>query len=397
VRIMNDTTAATAASTDDTSAPAAATVRPGGTERRRGSSASVPIAILALLVASIALVLGVTLLRRTDDIAIRLEQAHADDLQRDQHGTERELRLSALERQWRQAQGDGDVSAGGAVVVPADIRHLREQLAMLDIERVLEQVQLQLRLGAAPMAAIDAISAVDARLSRLASPAALRVQTALRHDLARLRAAPDIDRGAVVARLDPLLTAVDHWHASSDPAHMSAQPARQNPADAAPGPGSSPAAGGTTAIGSVPLAAAAPAGGPPRAPVAAESTGARLRAWLAREFGDFMRIREIDTPDALLLAPAQRQLLRDRFRLGVLDLRQALLARDERAVRAEAGALDALLEHYFDPNEPEVAAARAQLRSAAGAVAPAAAVSLDETLAAVHAVRAAGDGRQGAP
>jgi uncharacterized protein HemX len=130
--------------------------------------------------------------------------------------------------------------------------------------------------------------------------------------------------------------------------------------------------------------------------VVAETAGARLRAWLAREFGDFMRIREVDTPDALLLAPAQRQLLRDRFRLGVLDLRQAMLARDERAVRAEAGALDALLEHYFDSNQPEVAAARVQLRAAAASVVQAAAVTLDETLAAVHAARATGGGAAGA-
>jgi uncharacterized protein HemX len=119
---------------------------------------------------------------------------------------------------------------------------------------------------------------------------------------------------------------------------------------------------------------------------------ARVRAWLAREFGDFLRIREVDTPEAILLAPAQQQLLRDRFRLGVLDLRQAILARDERAVRAEAGALDALLEHYFDPNQPEVAAAQAQLRLAAAAVVPAATVTLDETLVALHAARAGNDG-----
>jgi uncharacterized protein HemX len=336
-------------------------------ERRAGSNAAVPIAILALLLAAVSLVLGVTLLHRSDEASRRLEQVRAEDQLREQRSAERELRLGNLEREWRQAQGDGDVSAtGGAVVSSADLRRRREQLAMLDIERLVEQVQLQLRLGAAPAAAIDALAAADARLSRLASPAALRVQTALRHDLARLRAAPDIDRGAVVARLDPLLSAVDHWHASSDPLHPAARPA-----------------------GTGPAAVTSP---PPAAPAAADTAGARLRAWLAREFGDFLRIREIDTPEAILLAPAQQQLLRDRFRLGVLDLRQAILARDERAVHAEAGALDALLEHYFDPNQPEVAAAQAQLRAAAAAVVPGAAISLDETLVALHAARAGSDG-----
>jgi uncharacterized protein HemX len=368
---MNEHPAASAAASND-SPPDAGTRAPAGPPPRRAApNVSVPVAILAFLLASIALVLGVTLLHRSDELVRRLDQAHADDLLRDQRGAERELRLSSVEREWRQAQGDGDVSNGGAVVTGADIRRRREQLGLVDMERLVEQVQLQLRLGAAPLAAIDALSLVDARLSRLASPAALRVQTALRHDLARLRAAPDIDRSAVVARLDPLLSAVDHWHASADPLQMSVRPA------------SAPAAPGT---------AAAPVAAPGGAEAVAESTAARLRAWLAREFGDFLRIRQIDTPDALLLGPAQQQILRDRFRLGVLDLRQAILARDERAVRAEAGALDALLEHYFDRNQPEVAAAQAQLRAAASAAVPAATVSLDETLAALRAARAGSDG-----
>jgi uncharacterized protein HemX len=344
-------------------------------ERRGASTAAVPIAILAFLLATMALVLGVTLLHRTDEITRHVEQARTDDLLRDQRGGERELRLSALERQWTQAQGDGDVSAaGGATVVAnADIRRRREQLALIDIERLVEQVQLQLRLGAAPAVATEALVVADARLSRLASPSALRVQIALHHDLARLRAAPDIDRSAVAAQLDPLLSAVDRWHASSDPLHPAARPLAAVAAPATTAPAS----------GTVPAGTAAPGG---------DTAGARLRSWLAREFGDFLRIREVDTPDALLLAPAQQQLLRDRFRLGVLDLRQAILARDERAVRAETGALDALLERYFDPNEPEVAAAQAQLRAAAGAAVPAAAVSLDETLIALHAARGGNDG-----
>jgi uncharacterized protein HemX len=361
-------TAAAAGATSAAPAPAAGAAH----VRVTGPAAATPIAVLALLVGAAALILAVLLMHRADEAQQRLDQARADDQLRDQRSSQRELRLGALEREWSQAQSDGDVNGagGGAVVASADLRHRREQLALLDIERLAEEVQLQLRLGAPPAAAVEALSAADARLSRLASPAALRVQTALRHDLARLRAAPDVDRSALAAGLDPLLSAVDHWHPSADPLHPTARPpavaANAVPAAAAAGPGTAPSA---------------PAG------VAGDSLGARLRAWLGREFGDFLRIREVDPPDALLLAPAQQQLLRDRFRLGVLDLRQAILARDARAARAEAGALDALLEHYFDPNDPDVAAAQAQLRAAAASAAPAVTVSIDETLAALRAAR----------
>ncbi len=103
-----------------------------------------------------------------------------------------------------------------------------------------------------------------------------------------------------------------------------------------------------------------------------------------------LRIREIDTPEALRLGPAQQRLLRDRFRLGILDLREAILARDERTVRAEEAALEVLLTRYFDANQPEVASALALLRASAAAASGGAMPSLDETLAALRAARAAG-------
>jgi uncharacterized protein HemX len=388
---MNENSPNAEAAAVATSPSASAPLRPSASTAgggRNAAAAAVPVAVLALLLASAALILGVVMLHRSDEAARRLDQVHEDDLLRDQRNSQRELRLGALERQWMQAQDDGDIASTGGttVIASADLRRRREQLALLDIERLVEEVQLQLRLGAAPAVAIEALSAADARLSRLASPVAVRVQAALRHDLARLRAAPDTDRGAMVARLDPLFAAVDHWHPSADPTHPSAR-APIAP-DAAPAP--APSAATASAAPPAPaLAVTAAAASSASSAEAAEPTrGARLRAWLAREFGDFLRFREIDTPDALLLAPAQQQLLRDRFRLGVLDLREAILARDERTVRAEAGALDALLARYFDPNDPGVAAAQAQLRAAAAAAVPAAAMSLDETLAALRAAHA---------
>jgi len=350
--------------TDPTAVPSSDTPAPSGPAGsgaapvpvRRGANAA--LALLAFVLAGGALALGVIALHRNDQLTQGLEQVQAARSARDLADAERERRLADLERQWAQARADGDIGSG--VVADAEVRKRREQLAMLDIERLIEQVQLQLRLGTAPALAADALVAADERLARLSGPVAQRVQAALRHDLARLRAAPDIDRAGLVARLDPLLAAVDRWHASADPLHMSARPA--------------------------PASAPAPAPAPPP-PV---GVAARVRAWLASNLGEFLRIREVDTPDALLLGPVQQQLLRDRFRLGLLDLRQAIMAHDERAARAEAAALDTLLTRYFDVNQPEVAAALAQLRDTTLTALPANSGSLDETLAALHAARAAG-------
>jgi len=351
---------------------AAATVT--ASAARAAAAAAVPpaarrsslLALAALLLSALSLGLGLLFLSQTSTWDQRLDRARADDLARDQRSAELERRIGELEHEWTQAQGDADVT--GAQITDADLRRRRDALAFIDVERVVEQAQLQLRLGAAPAAVIDALAGADARLGRLGSPAAQRVQTALRHDVSRLKAAPDIDRGALAARLDLLLADVDTWHASADPAYPSARP----------------------------IGAAARAGDGTEARLheapAAESWGARARAWFASEFGDLLRIRQIDTPEALLLDPAQQRLLRDRVRLGVLDLRQAILARDERTIRSEEAALVTLLTHYFDPDQPGVAAALALLRSTAAAALPNTAPSLDESLSALRAARSGADG-----
>jgi uroporphyrin-3 C-methyltransferase len=360
-----DPTAAESIATQAGSPPATpeptANPAPGGASAPGGGARA--LAGAALVVAAAALSAALYQVQASRELAHALDQEHADNLARDQRAADRDRRLADIEHQWAQAQADADMAAGP--FTEADLRRRREQLALIDIERVVEQAQLQLRLGAPVGAAIDALAAADARLARLAGAAPLKVQAALRHDLARLKAAPDPDRGLLAARLDPLIAAVDEWHASADATHPMPRPV---PPAARPG---GPAAGAA----------------PPK-----ESFGAEVRAWIMREFGDLVRIREIDTPEALRLAPVQQQILRDRFRLGILALREALLARDERTIRSEESALEALLAHYFDPNQPGVAAAVAQLRATASAALSAPAPSLDETLAALRAARGANGG-----
>ncbi len=340
--------------------PTSSSPSSGTAATRAASSSSAPgrtLALLALLLAALALTLSFYLLRRDGEQQRRIAQERADALARDQRDADVERRLGDLEHQWAQAQSEAE--AGTGLTGDTELRQRREQLALLDIERLVEQTQLQLRLGANPSMAIDVLAVADARLGRLASPKALRVQTALRHDLARLKAAADVDRGALAARLDPLLTAVDGWRVSADSTHSGLRPS---------GPATTPSAPATQA---------------------ADSFGARVRAWIESEFGDLLRIREVNTPDALLLNPVQQQLLRERFRLGVLDLRQAILARDERIVRSESAALEDLMAHYFDPGQPAVAIAASQLRSITVAATSGPSPSLDETLGALRAVRGA--------
>jgi uroporphyrin-3 C-methyltransferase len=285
-----------------------------------------------------------------------------------------EQRLAGIEQQWASAQSDADPVGGLEPVV----RDRREALAGVDIERLLELAQLELRSGAPNAVAADALAAADARLSRLGGAAARRVQAAVRRDLLRLRGAADVDVPAQAARVDVMLGQVASWPLLAD-AGRSGLHAPPAPPPAATTPAPPQAAGAVAGAG---------AGAGSRRE---EATGARVRAWFEREFGDLLRIRRVDTPEALLLDPVQQQLVRERVRLGLLAIRQGLLSRNEKMVQFEGQSLLGLLRQFFDRSHPDVDSALAQVRSLMAEASSATAPSLEESLHAVrelHPVRA---------
>ncbi len=274
-----------------------------------------------------------------------------------------ERRIAGLERQ--SAVRPAASPAAADVALDPQLRSQQAALVLFDAERVAELVQVQLRLGLAPARAIAVLSVVDARLGKLGTPAAARVRRALGDDLARLRAASTTDVGAAAVRLDSVLRAVGAWRTLADTAHGALD---------LPAPHPAPAATGKPAIGQN--------GG----------WGGRIRAWLEDAFGGLLRIQPVPTPDAVRLDPAQQEILRDRVRLELLDLQQAVLLRDGVRARIREQSLESLLQQYFDPRDPAIAAALTQIRTAAGAASSTAPPALDETLAALRAaVRTGGN------
>jgi uncharacterized protein HemX len=317
---------------------------------------------LPLLVATVLAVLaiagGIAFWQQGQTQALR-EELQAARRQAAERADQVEQRMSALEQQWTAAQSDADPVGG----LDLQVRARREALALVDIERLLELAQLELRSGAPNAVASDALAAADARLTRLPGTAARRVQAAVRHDLASLKGAADVDVPAQAARVDTLLGKVASWPLLAD-------------------------AGRTTLRVPIP----SPPQPPPQAGTTArrdDATGARVRAWFEREFGDLLRIRHVDTPEALLLDPAQQQLVRERARLGLLAMRQGLLSRNERMVQFEGQSLLALLRQYFDHAHPDIDAAVSQVRALMAEAASATVPSLDESLRALHELRPA--------
>lgn len=245
-----------------------------------------------------------------------------------------------------------------------DLMRGRDEAALLEVERLIALAAQELQVTGHVPTALGALVAADARLARMERPQMVALRRALVRDIDRLRSVPVVDSTGIALKLDQLAAAVDGWLLLAEPR----------------GAGSKAEA---RTDKSVPKAA-------PRSVAPAEAGWwPRVRTWLAGEFGDLVRVREVDTPEALLLSPVQQQLVRQQFKLRLLNARQALLARNERVFRADLAEAQVLLARYFDTQQPAVGAAVAQLKSLGATPFAVEVPSLADTLAALRTARPA--------
>jgi uncharacterized protein HemX len=114
----------------------------------------------------------------------------------------------------------------------------------------------------------------------------------------------------------------------------------------------------------------------------------RARAWIAAEFSDLVRIREVDAPEVLLLTTEQGRLVRQQLKLRLLGARLALLARNDKLYHADLESAQTLLALYFEGRHTSVANAATTLRQINTTVLAADVPTLGESQAAVRTARA---------
>ena len=79
-----------------------------------------------------------------------------------------------------------------------------------------------------------------------------------------------------------------------------------------------------------------------------------------------IRVRSVDTPQALLLSPGQSYFLRENLKLRLLNARLALLSRNEAAFRSDLIAAQDALQKYFDTRARATQGLQALLRQVQG-------------------------------
>ncbi len=220
----------------------------------------------------------------------------------------------------------------------------RDQWALADIEQILLTASQQLQLAGNVKGAIIALETADQRLLRLEKPQFTAIRQSISNDLARLRAAPEVDLTGISLRLSALAENIERWPLSS--AHT--RPARRQEKSATP-----------------------------------------LTRDLLDEFRNLVQIRRLDQGEPALLTPEQEYFLRQNLKLRLLSARLSLLARDNTGYASDLTAASQLLARYFNTRDAAVQASQTELgKLAALKIAPVL-PELRESLTAVQRFREA--------
>lgn len=222
-----------------------------------------------------------------------------------------------------------------------DLSKNRDEWALSEIEQVLSTASQQLQLAGNVQGALIALSNADRSLSRSDKPQFITIRRAIAHDMEKLKALPAVDLAGVALRLDNVIAEVDSLPLLSD----------EKPLLPAP-----PA----------PRAKARKAAPPPAQPL---TLGQRMtdtwRAWSTEMWDDIrqlVRVRSVETPEALMLSPTESYFVRENLKLRLLNARLALLSRNETAFRDDLNTAQTMLLKYFDTRARSTQAAQSALR-----------------------------------
>jgi uroporphyrin-3 C-methyltransferase len=285
-----------------------------------------------------------------EDVARTLQKDNASNaetakLVRDTEETAKELQVKVGVLESRQSESQSQQAALEQMY--QDVSKNRDEWALTEIEQVLSTASQQLQLAGNVQGALIALQNADRSLSRSDKPQFITIRRAIARDIDKLKALPSVDQAGIALRLDNAIGQIDALPLLSDekPAEPSA-PGRVN----------------------VPAGAAARPGQPAPTPEA-EGLGQRVTAtwrnWSHEMWDDIrqlIRVRTVDTPEALMLSPSESYFVRENLKLRLLNARLALLSRNEGTFRDDIGTAQQMVVKYFDTKARSTVAVQALLR-----------------------------------
>jgi uroporphyrin-3 C-methyltransferase len=232
-----------------------------------------------------------------------------------------------------------------------DLSKNRDEWALAEIEQVLSTASQQLQLAGNVQGALIALANADRSLSRSDKPQFITIRRAIAKDIDKLKGLPGVDLVGVALRLDNVIGQIDTLPMLSDE-----KPAPPAPPVRAVKPAAKPVKGAKPAL-------------VPEEPTLAARVEEFWQRWSSEMWLDvrqLIRVRTIDTPDALMLSPSQAYFLRENLKLRLLNARLALLSRNETAFRNDLIMAQEALAKYFDTRAKATQAVQGLLHQVQG-------------------------------
>lgn len=267
--------------------------------------------------------------------------------------TEKELqvKLGILE----QKQAESESHAVALQQLYQDLSKNRDDWALSEIEQVLSTASQQLQLAGNVQGALIALQNADARLARSDKPQFISIRRSIAHDIDRLKALPNLDLPGIALRLDSAIALVD-----SMPLVVDENPVGTTKASESTKSNVTKKADGASKV--------------QKEGSEADKVGiAGWKNWLSvqwqswstdiwDEMRQLVRIRNVEHPDALLLAPNQSYFVKENVKLRLLNARMALLTRNETLFKADMIAAQNDIAHYFDTRAKQTKTVQGLLR-----------------------------------
>ena len=235
-----------------------------------------------------------------------------------------------------------------------DLSKNRDDWALAEIEQVLSTASQQLQLAGNVQGALIALQNADRSLSRSDKPQFIVIRRAIAKDLERLKALPSLDLTGIALRLDSAIGQIDGMPLLAD--EKPAMPI-------------SPPKNARRASVVMPHAARL---APSRAATAPDWPDDLRNKWnsfaneMWGELSQLIRVRSVETSDALLLSPTQAYYARENLKLRLLNARLALLSRNESAFRSDMIASQDAITKYFDTRARQTQVTQALLKQIQG-------------------------------
>ncbi|MDP1976823.1 uroporphyrinogen-III C-methyltransferase [Undibacterium sp.] len=294
-----------------------------------------------------------------DEVAKRLLTADSNSsetklLARNVQETAKEIQSKVILLEGKQSESQSQQLALEQLY--QDLSKNRDDWALAEIEQVLATASQQLQLAGNVQGALIALQNADGRLAKSDKPQFISIRRALAKDIERLKSLPALDLPGVALRLDSVIAQIDHiplW--SDEKSVVTATPPK------AP-------------LRVLPKSAASAKADKKVVDDVEESTWSmRLQdGWQSfssemwGEVKQLIRVRNVETPDVLLLTPSQSYFARENLKLRLLNARLALLSRNESIFRSDMIAAQDAIAKYFDTRAKQTQTVQALLRQVQG-------------------------------